>query len=201
MAKTTTAPRLSDRYANAMVFAFEVHLYQIRKDPRQTPYIAHCQGVATYVLEDGGSEDEAIAALTHDAPEDQDMALLETIRERWGDNVASIVQACTEDKTIKDYRDRKLHYALQIDAAGASAVKVSLADKLHTLHHSFLVEARGGSHDYSPSQCADVIWFYQTLVPVYRKYFPHSHLLAQLVTDLSCLEALWLAPVHPVQLG
>ncbi len=61
-------PHLSSRFYEA--FAFVGNL--TRNDIRVTgvPYISHLMNVAGIVLENGGSEDEAIAALLHDVLED-----------------------------------------------------------------------------------------------------------------------------------
>ncbi len=62
--------QLTDRFINALVYAAHLHANQVRKDGK-VPYIAHLLSVAALVLEDGGTEDEAIAGLLHDAIEDQ----------------------------------------------------------------------------------------------------------------------------------
>ena len=87
---------LSSRFDEAFRYAHEVHGSQTRKGT-STPYIGHLMGVASIVLDDGGTEDEAIAALLHDAPEDQGgRARLEEIRSRFGEPVARIVEDCTD---------------------------------------------------------------------------------------------------------
>ena len=90
---------LTDRFLDALDYTTRLHAKQLRKGTA-TPYTAHLLGVCSLVLEDGGDEDEAIAALLHDAVEDQDqggpVALLSEIRSRFGDSVAAIVDACTE---------------------------------------------------------------------------------------------------------
>ena len=103
---------LTDRFGQALLFAFQLHNGQERKGARQ-PYMAHPLGVASLVLEDGGDEDEAIAALLHDAAEDQGgLETLEQIRLRFGERVASIVDGCTDTyETPKPpWRRRKEDY-------------------------------------------------------------------------------------------
>jgi hypothetical protein len=81
---------LTKRFEDALVYAAELHSRQNRKRS-QVPYIAHLLGVTALVLEDGGDEDEAIAALLHDAVEDQGgLQTLEAIRERFGEHVAAL---------------------------------------------------------------------------------------------------------------
>ncbi len=89
--------QLGERYLDAVRMATELHADQLRKGT-SIPYISHLLGVSTIVLESGGTEDEAIAGLLHDAVEDQGgPATLEAIRTRFGDVVATIVDGCTDD--------------------------------------------------------------------------------------------------------
>ncbi len=86
---------LSERFTEALVYATQLHAEQARKGSG-VPYIAHLLGVASIALEYGASEDEAIAALLHDAIEDQGgAATREEIHRRFGDNVTAIVEGCT----------------------------------------------------------------------------------------------------------
>ena len=87
---------LSGRFDKALVYAARLHACQTRKGSG-IPYIAHLLGVTAIVLEDGGDEDEAIAALLHDAVEDQGgLSTLEAIRENFGDHVAEIVLSVSD---------------------------------------------------------------------------------------------------------
>jgi (p)ppGpp synthase/HD superfamily hydrolase len=85
---------LGPRFARAVKWMSELHAEQLRKGT-DIPYVAHLLGVASLVLEDGGSESEAIAALLHDAVEDAQVKPKE-IRRRFGRKVARIVKGCTE---------------------------------------------------------------------------------------------------------
>src|SRR3954467_9633802 len=87
------------RFDEAFAYAHELHARQTRRGT-PVPYIGHLMGVASIVLDDGGSEDEAIAALLHDAAEDQGgRERLDDIRKRFGDAVARIVEDCTDSWT------------------------------------------------------------------------------------------------------
>ena len=100
---------LTQRFDAAVRYAREVHATQTRKGTN-APYLAHLLGVASIVLDDGGNEDEAIAALLHDAAEDQGgRARLEDIRSRFGNAVAKIVEDCTDswDTPKKPWAERK----------------------------------------------------------------------------------------------
>jgi (p)ppGpp synthase/HD superfamily hydrolase len=76
--------KLGELFAKALTYAFAAHRTQIRKGT-DTPYIAHLLGVAALVIEDGGDEEQAVAALRHDAMKDQGgRARLEDIRANFG---------------------------------------------------------------------------------------------------------------------
>jgi (p)ppGpp synthase/HD superfamily hydrolase len=125
--------KLSERFTDALVFATELHANQTRKGGG-IPYIAHLMGVASIALEYGANEDEAIAALLHDAIEDQGgAATREEIRRRFGNTVTEIVDGCTDaDTTPKPpWRQRKEAYIARLPKESASVHLVSAADKLH----------------------------------------------------------------------
>jgi hypothetical protein len=112
MSEQTTTPRLTDQFAKAMVYAERKHHTQVRKGG-DIPYVGHLLSVAGLVINDNGSEAQAIAALLHDAVEDAGGP--ETLREvkaEFGDEVARIVEECSDtDKTPKPpWRERKQDY-------------------------------------------------------------------------------------------
>ncbi len=127
---------LDERFLDGLTYAARLHSSQTRKGT-PTPYIAHLLGVCSLVLEDGGDEDEAIAALLHDAVEDQDDGdpdqLIGEIRSRFGERVASIVDACTEtlERPKPAWSPRKAAYLAHLEEAPESVLRVSLADKLY----------------------------------------------------------------------
>lgn len=93
-------PMLTVRFEEALIYANKLHAHQVRKSSN-IPYISHLLSVAALVLEDGGDEDEAIAALLHDAIEDQGGAKTrEEIREKFGERVTYIVNACSETEIL-----------------------------------------------------------------------------------------------------
>ena len=133
---------LTERFTQAVDYAREAHASQTRKGT-SVPYIAHLLGVASLVLEYGGDEDQAIAALLHDAIEDQGEHHEAIIRRQFGDRVADIVLACTdgtqsskaaavtlEDKRA-DWQQRKRRYLAHLSEAAGDALLVSACDKLH----------------------------------------------------------------------
>ncbi len=120
------------QFKEALGFAVETHATQRRKGS-ETPYVAHLLAVTSLVIEDGGSEDEAVAALLHDAAEDQGgEEMLATIGERFGPDVQRIVAACSDTfETPKPpWRERKEAYVAAIPGKAADEQRVSLADKV-----------------------------------------------------------------------
>ena len=124
---------LSTRFEEALLFATKLHAGQWRKGTT-IPYIAHLLAVTAIVLENGGNEDVAIAALLHDAIEDQggDFTRQE-IRRRFGDTVVAIVDGCTDSDVYPKppWRARKEAYIAHLRGASQSVRLVAAADKLH----------------------------------------------------------------------
>jgi (p)ppGpp synthase/HD superfamily hydrolase len=124
---------LTDRFQEALSLAFVLHREQIRKGSGE-PYIAHLLSTCALVLESGGDEDEAIAALLHDAVEDQGgLAALVRIRRQFGDRVAEIVLGCSDtyERPKPPWQGRKEHHLATLSSAPPSVLRVVVADKLH----------------------------------------------------------------------
>ncbi len=125
---------LTDRFTDALSCAQDWHRAQTRKGS-STPYIAHLLSVSALVLEVGGTEDEAIAALLHDAIEDQGgSAAAETILEKFGPTVLAVVRECSDwdgDGVRPSWRQRKEGFVASIAEISASGRLVAAADKLH----------------------------------------------------------------------
>jgi (p)ppGpp synthase/HD superfamily hydrolase len=163
---------LGDRFAQAVRFASELHRDQRRKDT-SIPYVAHLLGTASLVLDQGGDEDEAIAALLHDALEDQsEQTSEEEIRERFGDKVARIVVACSDFVGVGDkpeWRTRKERYLAHLDDQPDNVLRVSLADKLHNAR-AIVADLRAAGDDVwdrftgDPQQQA---WYYESLAEIF----------------------------------
>lgn len=141
MPEKNETPLLSPRFALALQFANEIHATQVRKG-LGAPYISHLMAVSALVLEFGGSENQAIAALLHDAAEDcGGRKMLDTVRVMFGDEVADIVEACTdsfaESPEMKaDWKPRKEAYLARLADEPPEAKLVSCADKLHNLSNT-----------------------------------------------------------------
>lgn len=134
---------LSSRFTEALGYAAELHAHQRRKVSGE-PYVAHLLAVTAVALQYGAGEDEAIAALLHDAIEDQGgAAIREEIRRRFGAEVVEIVDGCTDtDATPKPpWRRRKEAYLTRLRHASASVRLIKAADTLHNVR-SVLAEYR-----------------------------------------------------------
>jgi (p)ppGpp synthase/HD superfamily hydrolase len=167
-------PSLTQRFDEAFRYAHEVHADQVRKGPTDIPYIGHLMGVASIVLDDGGSEDEAIGALLHDAAEDRGgRARLDDIRKRFGDAVAKIVEDCTDswETPKRPWLERKQAYTEHARHLAASSLRVSAADKVHN-GYAILRDLRNDGEavwDRFNAKADDVIAYYQALVRSYRE--------------------------------
>jgi (p)ppGpp synthase/HD superfamily hydrolase len=131
-------PLLSPRFALALQFANQIHSTQARKGIG-APYISHLMAVSAQVLEYGGDEDQAIAALLHDAAEDcGGRPMLETVRVMFGEDVAAIVECCTDtfDEPKPAWRHRKEAYIDRMKCEPARARLVVTSDKLHNLSNT-----------------------------------------------------------------
>jgi (p)ppGpp synthase/HD superfamily hydrolase len=158
----------SPRFLDALTFASHLHRAQTRKHT-DIPYVSHLLSVAGLVIEYGGSEDEAIAALLHDAVEDQGgEATLATIHDRFGERVAAIVSACTDstEQPKPPWRPRKEAYLAHIRTADAGARLVSASDKLHNARAIVSDLRAHGAEVWQRFSASprDVLWYYRGLV-------------------------------------
>jgi (p)ppGpp synthase/HD superfamily hydrolase len=167
---------LGDRFDRAFALASELHRDQTRKGSRG-PYIGHLMGVTSIVIESGGSEDEAIAALLHDSAEDQGgRRTLERIREEFGESVASIVEECSDHlgEPKPPWRERKQSYLERLEDASPPALRVSLADKVHNMR-AIVVDYRAhGDRLWERFNAGrdDVLWYYSSLAEVFGRRLP-----------------------------
>lgn len=188
---------LTSRFVDALSHAFELHQEQFRKQT-EIPYISHLMSVSALVLEDGGSEDEAIAALLHDAVEDQGGArTLEEIRQRFGAQVAQIVEACsdsvTDDPATKaPWVERKRAYLDHVEHKSSGALRVTAADKLHNAR-SVLADYRVIGEklwERFSGGFEGTLWYYRALADRLGARCPESRLVAELNRTVSELERL-----------
>jgi len=184
---------LSSRFEEALVLAAQLHAGQYRKG-KQVPYIAHPLGVASLVLGAGGDEDEAIAALLHDAIEDQGEQIdLAQIRRRFGDKVAAIVDGCTDAHTQPKppWRGRKEAYIAHLQHATASERLVAIADKLHNARALLFDYVQVGEEiwDRFNGGRAGTLWYYRALVEAFRSSgsTPYLNEFTRVVSEIETL--------------
>jgi (p)ppGpp synthase/HD superfamily hydrolase len=163
---------LTSRFEEALVYAFNLHKKQTRKSI-SVPYFGHLMGVASLVLEAGGDEDTAIAALLHDAVEDQGgLATLETIRCSFGDRVADIVDICSDTYELPKppWRERKEKYLAKLRIASADARLVSVADKLYNVRTTIDSLRSDGKHVWSRFNGGKdgSLWYYRALLEIFQ---------------------------------
>jgi GTP pyrophosphokinase len=190
--KSQAAVKLGPRFLRAFDFAAEKHADQTRK-ASTTPYLAHLMGVASLVLEFGGDEDMAIAALLHDVVEDCGGApMLKEVQRRFGNRVAKIVDGCTDsDSDPKPpWRERKETYLRHLKTADAETRLVSAADKLNNVRsilsdyrevgESIWLRFNGGREG--------TLWYYRALLQEFLRRKP-SRLVGEFELAVRELEA------------
>ena len=167
---------LSHRFESALVYAAAAHAAQRRKGT-DVPYVAHLLSVCAIVLEHGGDEDQAIAALLHDAVEDQGgKPRLADIEKRFGPRVAALVEACTDADVVPKppWKERKLRYIEALEHHDPDAWLVSCADKLHNsdtvlrdyreLGDALWPRFKGGKEG--------TLWYYRRLADEFNRLMP-----------------------------
>jgi len=152
------------RFEDAFLYAARAHAGQTKKG-KPTPYVAHLMAVAALVLDDGGDEDEVIAALLHDVVEDQGgRARLADVRARFGERVAAIVEGCSDsfETPKRPWIERKQAYVAHARTASPSIVRVSAADKLVNVgailrDHRLVGDQVWKRFNAAPDQ---IVWYY-----------------------------------------
>ncbi|UJA21741.1 HD domain-containing protein [Thermoleophilia bacterium SCSIO 60948] len=201
MADDGPDPRLGDRFADALALTSELHRGQARKTARGegpgVSYLGHLLGVTSIVIDAGGSEDQAIAALLHDAAEDQGgESVLKRIEERFGPTVEGIVRDCSDwlgDGEKPAWLERKKRYLEHLedpDAVGEDSLLVSLADKLYNARAIELDRRRDGEAvwDRFNADRDSVLWYYRSLADVFARRRP-GPLTDELALVVDALEA------------
>jgi (p)ppGpp synthase/HD superfamily hydrolase len=200
------AIKLGPRFLRAFLFAAEKHAGQARK-ASTIPYISHLMGVASLVLEAGGDEDLAIAALLHDVVEDCGGApMLKEVRRRFGARVAKVVDGCTDADTYPKppWRQRKEIYIRHLKKAGADTRLVSAADKLHNVRSIVSDYRAAGESVWSRFNGGreGTLWYYRTLRDIFLRHQPNriTRELTLAVEELETL-AMGKGPVARGRLG
>ena len=168
--------QLTRRFDEALLYARHVHGGQVRKGS-SIPYFAHLLGAAVIAIEFGANEDQAIAALLHDAVEDQGgQPRLDDIRLRFGEDVARMVDACTDTdvQPKPDWRPRKEAYLKHLETAPVDALLVSLSDKIHNAE-AILSDLRAiGDEIWTRFTGGKdgTLWYYQELESIFSRRLP-----------------------------
>jgi (p)ppGpp synthase/HD superfamily hydrolase len=189
----THPTRLTGRFQDAISLAFRLHVEQKRKGTN-IPYFSHLMGVTALVLEDGGDEDEAIAALLHDAVEDQGgLQTLEDIRQKFGHHVAEIVDGCTDaySQPKPPWKQRKQAYMEHLAQAPPDVLRVSLADKLHNARSIYADLQRNGTITWRRFNGGreGTLWYYRSLVEIFKQC-SSGPMVAELERVVEAIEAL-----------
>jgi (p)ppGpp synthase/HD superfamily hydrolase len=176
---TTPSPflTLGFRFEMALVYAFQLHGAQTRKGG-SIPYIGHLLGVASTVIEAGGDEDQAIAALLHDAIEDQDCTS-EQIESIFGPRVARIVVNASDGldpagrrlpRDASTWRQRKEQYLAHLRDADRDTLLIALADKLYnarSILHGLHAEGESVWNRFNQSK-EQQLWYLRALVDTFK---------------------------------
>ncbi len=184
----------TDPFINALEYAARLHADQRRKGSGE-PYLAHLLAVAALVMENGGTTTEAVAALLHDAVEDQGGQLAaDDICRRFGPDVLAIVEGCSDAfvSPKPPWRERKESFIERLRSADASVRLIVAADKLHNVRSlTRLIRA-------APHANADVwrdfrggrdgtIWYYQAVLETLRKNDSRL-IIEELAREISAFE-------------
>ena len=170
-------PKLGLPLQRAFRYAAEKHAGQTRKQTA-VPYLSHLMAVASLVLEAGGDEDMAIAALLHDVVEDcGGMPRLREVRKQFGSRVAKIVEGCTDSfvEPKPEWMERKNNYLREVKHADAETRLVSAADKLHNVRTILADYRQDGESVWKrfSGKKEGTLWYYRALSDEYRRRNPN----------------------------
>ena len=163
--------KLTAKLGKAFTFAQKAHGKQVRKGTA-IPYVSHPMAVASIVLEHGGSEDQAVAALLHDTVEDCGVSYAQLTR-AFGPAATRIVKDCTDADTLPKppWKERKVRYLEHLRrASGPRSLIVSAADKLHNAQAIVRDVKRHGKGVWGRFSAppSEIAWYYLTLVAIYK---------------------------------
>ena len=182
------ADQLTERLYQALQFTFKLHGRDARK-ASSVPYMAHLLAVCAMTQQDGGDEDEAIAALLHDALEDKpDETSREEIGQLFGEKVLKIVELSTDTPVeyrggVKPrWRERKEYYLAHIRTSNPELLRVTLADKVDNARAIYSDYQRLGEDLWKRFNAGreDQIWYYESAVDAFKTAGVHGPLLEEL---------------------
>jgi (p)ppGpp synthase/HD superfamily hydrolase len=186
--------KLSQQFEDALVYATRAHRDQARKQTG-IPYTAHILGVTAIALEYGANETEAIGALLHDTVEDcGGAARLRDIRSRFGDDVARIVEGCSDTDQVPKppWLERKRAYLEHLKDSDSSTRLVSASDKLHNTRAILAGLRRNGQQVFGQfsGKREGTLWYYRALVTAFRQHGDHNDLIDELDRVVTQIETL-----------
>ena len=187
---------IGPKFLEALRFATQIHGGDLRKGT-SIPYLSHLLSVCSLVMEDGGDEDEAIAALLHDTLEDHPEEVTKAdIEDRFGARVVHLVTQCTD--TSPDYKggpkapwhERKTAYVKRIRNEKYPRCRIALADKLHNTRTIVMDYRRLGDAIWARFNAnkEDQLWYQRALVDAFREAKAPDHILNELDSLVSELE-------------
>jgi (p)ppGpp synthase/HD superfamily hydrolase len=188
MSQRTTTPVLGEAFSRALLFAVAKHGTQVRKGG-EIPYLGHLLSVTGLVIEAGGTEEQAVAALLHDAVEDAENgsgpAVLAQIRAEFGYQVADMVAACsdTDEDPKPPWKLRKQHYIDGLANKSDGAVLVSLADKLdnaRAILRDLRVHKDALWQRFSVTDPYEHLWYYESLLENFKARRPDCPMVDEL---------------------
>jgi (p)ppGpp synthase/HD superfamily hydrolase len=182
------------KLASALDLAIQAHQGQVRKSTA-IPYISHPMAVASIALEYGASEDQAIAALLHDAIEDGGIQYAKLIEAQFGQHVHDLVQGCTDgtpDHTGSKapWLERKTAYIQHLQEASDEVLLVSCSDKLHNARAivSDLINEGPSVFNRFSSSTEQTLWYYRQLAIVFtNRKTPPAKALEAAVSQMEAL--------------
>ena len=183
-----------NKLSPALALAIEAHEGQIRKST-SIPYISHPMAVASIALEFGASEDQAIAALLHDAIEDGGNKYANIIKAQFGDHVHDLVQGCTDgtpDHTGQKapWLERKTAYLEHLQKVSDDILLVSCSDKLHNARAivADLINEGPSVFERFSSTPEQTLWYYRQLATIFNnRKAPPAKALESAVSQMEAL--------------
>ncbi|MBP6177958.1 MAG: HD domain-containing protein [Anaerolineales bacterium] len=173
---SSNSPQITSRLHEALQFTFKLHGRDARKESN-VPYVAHLLSVCALVQQDGGSEDEAIAALLHDALEDKaEQTSRAEIAALFGDHVVALIEVSID--TPPDYeggekppwRQRKEAYLAHVRSTNPDLLRVTIADKVDNARAILADYLRIGDELWKRFNAGreDQLWYYENSVLAYE---------------------------------
>jgi (p)ppGpp synthase/HD superfamily hydrolase len=182
----------------ALEKAREAHAGQVRNGSGGMPYVEHPITVAALLDEHGYGEEALAAALLHDVVEDSETTLDE-LHTLFGDEVAGMVGALTDDESIESYRERKAEHRERVAAAPSDAHAIYGADKLtnvKTLRDAYEAEGDAVREEFkAPVELKTEIW--EADYELLREKAPELPFLDELGEELTRFRACLEAPAPP----